>query len=279
MYKRQVKGSYTNNGDYDDFDEGESYLELSNTEEDMLDTVCSQFDNVIVVVNANNAMELDWVDKYEQIGAVIFAPGAGATGFEALGEIINGSVNPSGKTVDTFVKDLTETPYYNNMGLNAYTNVEDLKEQIAANDPAYEGSMGFVNYAEGIYVGYKFYETAAEEGLIKYEDMVQYPFGYGLSYTTFDKQIENFKDNGDTVTFDVTVENTGSVAGKDVVEIYYTAPYTNGGIEKAAANLIAFEKTDSIEPGESQTKSFTINKEDMASYDSEGIKISGGGYI
>ena len=111
-------------------------------------------------------MELDWVDKYEQIGAVIFAPGAGATGFEALGEIINGSVNPSGKTVDTFVKDLTETPYYNNMGLNAYTNVEDLKEQIAANDPAYEGSMGFVNYAEGIYVGYKFYETAAEEGLI-----------------------------------------------------------------------------------------------------------------
>ena len=107
---------------------------------------------------------------------------------------------------------------------------------------------------------------------IKYEDMVQYPFGYGLSYTTFDKQIENFKDNGDTVTFDVTVENTGSVAGKDVVEIYYTAPYTNGGIEKAAANLIAFEKTDSIEPGESQTKSFTINKEDMASYDSEGIK-------
>ena len=274
-----VKGSYTNNGDYDDFDEGESYLELSNTEEDMLDTVCSQFDNVIVVVNANNAMELDWVDKYEQIGAVIFAPGTGATGFEALGEIINGSVNPSGKTVDTFVKDLTETPYYNNMGLNAYTNVEDLKEQIAANDPAYEGSMGFVNYAEGIYVGYKFYETAAEEGLIKYEDMVQYPFGYGLSYTTFDKQIENFKDNGDTVTFDVTVENTGSVAGKDVVEIYYTAPYTNGGIEKVAANLIAFEKTDSIEPGESQTKSFTINKEDMASYDSEGIKISGGGYI
>ena len=128
-----VKGSYTNNGDYDDFDEGESYLELSNTEEDMLDTVCSQFENVIVVVNANNAMELDWVDKYEQIGAVIYAPGAGATGFEALGEIINGSVNPSGKTVDTFVKDLQQTPYYNNMGLNAYTNVDDLKNQIAKN--------------------------------------------------------------------------------------------------------------------------------------------------
>ena len=271
--------SYTNNGDYDDFDEGESYLELSNTEEDMLDTVCSQFENVIVVVNANNAMELDWVDKYEQIGAVIYAPGAGATGFEALGEIINGSVNPSGKTVDTFVKDLQQTPYYNNMGLNAYTNVDDLKNQIAKNDAAYEGSMGFVNYAEGIYVGYKFYETAAEEGLIQYEDTVQYPFGYGLSYTTFEKTIENFKDNGDTVTFDVTVKNTGDVAGKDVIEIYYTAPYTNGGIEKAAANLIAFEKTETLDPGAAETKSITINKEDMASYDSEGIKISGGGYI
>ena len=274
-----VKGTYKNNGDYDDFDEGESYLELSNTEEDMLDTVCSQFDKVIVVVNANNAMELDWVDKYEQIGAVIFAPGAGATGFEALGEIINGSVNPSGKTADTFVKDLQQTPYYNNMGMNTYTNVDDLKEQIAKNDSSYEGSMGFVNYAEGIYVGYKFYETAAEEGKIQYEDMVQYPFGYGLSYTSFDKKIENFKDNGDTVTFDVTVKNTGDVEGKDVVELYYTAPYTNGGIEKASANLLAFEKTDSIKPGKTETKSFTINKEDMASYDSEGIKVSGGGYI
>ena len=274
-----MKGTYKNNGDYDDFDEGESYLELSNTEEDMLDTVCSQFDKVIVIVNANNTMELNWVDKYEQIGAVIFAPGAGATGFEALGEIINGSVNPSGKTADTFVKDLKNTPYYNNIGLNAYTNVDDLKEQIAKNDSSYEGSLAFVNYAEGIYVGYKFYETAAEEGKIQYEDAVQYPFGYGLSYTTFDKKIENFKDNGDTVTFDVSVKNTGDVAGKDVIEIYYTAPYTNGGIEKASANLIAFEKTDSIEPGKTEKKSITINKEDMASYDSEGIKISGGGYI
>ena len=274
-----VKGSYTNNGDYDDFDEGESYLELSKTEEDMLDTVCSQFENVIVVVNANNAMELDWVDKYEQIGAVIFAPGAGATGFEALGEIINGSVNPSGKTADTFVKDLQQTPCYNNIGLNAYTNVDDLKNQIAENDAAYEGSMGFVNYAEGIYVGYKFYETAAEEGLIQYEDAVQYPFGYGLSYTTFEKTIENFKDNGDTVTLDVTVKNTGDTAGKDVIELYYTAPYTDGGIEKASANLIAFEKTETLEPGAEETRSITINKEDMASYDSEGIKVSGGGYI
>lgn len=270
---------YENNGDTPDFDEGESYLELSNPEEDMINTVCANFNNVIVVINSSNTMELNWVDNYDQIGAVILAPGAGATAFEALGEIINGSVNPSGKTADTFVKDLFATPYINNIGNNAYTNVDDLKEQIVASDSSAEGSVGFANYAEGIYVGYKYYETAAADGVINYEDAVQYPFGYGLSYTTFDKSITNFTDNGDSVSFDVDVTNTGDVAGKDTVEIYYTAPYTNGGIEKSAVNLVNFEKTETLEPGASTTVSFTINKEDMASYDSEGIKIAGGGYI
>lgn len=274
-----TNAAYTNNGSYDDFDEGESYLELSNTEEAMIEKVCSEFDNVIVVINANNTMELGWVDEYDQIGAVILAPGAGNTGFSALGEIINGSVNPSGKTVDTFVKDLTQTPYYNNIGNFSYTNVNDLREEIAAVDSSYEGNMGFVNYVEGIYVGYKFYETAAEEELIDYDAYVQYPFGYGLSYTTFEQAIENFTDNGDSISFDVTVTNTGDVAGKDVVEVYFNPPYTDGGIEKASVNLVEFAKTDSIEPGASQTISFEIAKEDMASYDSTGIKISGGGYI
>lgn len=274
-----MNASYTNNGDYDDFEEGESYLELSKTEEDMVEKVCDEFDNVVVIINANNTMELGWVDEYEEIGAVILAPGAGATGFAALGEIINGSVNPSGKTVDTYVKDLMKTPYINNIGNLAYTNVDDLKQQIAAADGAYEGNIAFTNYVEGIYVGYKYYETAAEEGFIKYDDYVQYPFGYGLSYTTFDKKIENFKDNGDNITFDVVVTNTGDVAGKDVVEIYFNPPYTNGGIEKASVNLVEFGKTETIEPGASETLNFTINKEDMASYDSEGIKVAGGGYI
>lgn len=120
--------SYTNNGDYDDFDAGESYLELSNTEEAMLDKVCSEFSKVIVVINANNPMELDWVDNYDSIGAVILAPGTGQTGMAALGEIINGSVNPSGKTVDTYVKDLTQTPYYNNIGAFAGRNFEYYSE-------------------------------------------------------------------------------------------------------------------------------------------------------
>ncbi len=274
-----MNASYTNNGDYDDFEKGETYLELSKTEEDMVEKVCSEFDNVIVVINASNAMELGWVDEYKQIGAVILAPPGGACGFTALGEIINGSVNPSGKTADTFVKDLLKTPYIHNIGNNAYTNVDDLKKQIAEADSSAEGNIAFANYVEGIYVGYKFYETAAEEGLIKYDEYVQYPFGYGLSYTTFEKKIKNFKDNGDSVSFDVTVENTGDVAGKDTVEIYYTPPYDNGGIEKASANLVQFEKTEELEPGASQVVSFEINKEDMAAYDSEGVKIQGGGYI
>ena len=273
------KATYTNNGSYDDFEAGETYLELSVTEEQMLDKVCSEFDKVVVIINANNAMELGWVDEYDSIGAVILSPGAGNTGFAALGEILNGSVNPSGKTVDTFVKDLTATPTWNNFGNFSFTNVDDLKQTIADKDPAYEGNMAFVNCVEGIYVGYKFYETAAEEGLINYEDAVQYPFGYGLSYTTFDEKIENFADNGDAISFDVTVTNSGSVAGKDVVEIYFTPPYTNGGIEKASVNLIQFEKSDLLEAGASQTLSFTIPKEDMAAYDSEGIKLANGGYI
>lgn len=271
--------TYENNGDYDDFDEGESYLQLSNTEENMIDLVCSQFNKVIVVINASNPMELNWVDDYDQIGAVLLAPAPGVAGFEALGDILNGSVNPSGRTVDTYVRDLKNTPYINNYGNFSFTNVDDFKKEIAKHDTAYEGSAAFLNYAEGIYVGYKFYETAAEEGLINYEETVQYPFGYGLSYTTFEQKINGFKNKDHEISFQVKVTNTGNAAGKEVVEVYYTPPYINGGIEKASANLIDFGKTGLLKPGDSEEIEFTIPKEEMASYDSEGIKISGGGYI
>lgn len=271
--------NYTNNGDYDDFDEGESYLELSNTEEAMIEKVCSEFDDVVVVINANNPMELGWVDEYDSIGAVILAPGTGETGMAALGEILNGTVNPSGRTADTYVYDLTQTPTYNNYGSFLFNNVEDLQAEFTEADSDYQGVQSFVNYVEGIYVGYKFYETAAEEKLIDYEKTVQYPFGYGLSYTTFSEEMTDFTDNGDTLTFDVTVTNTGDVAGKDVVGVYDTPPYNNGGIEKASVNLVDFGKTDTLEPGASQTLSFEIAKEDLASYDSTGIKTENGGYV
>lgn len=270
---------YKNNGKEPDFDEGQSYLELSKPEKDMIKTVCDNFDKVVLIVNANNPMELSFVKDYKQIKSMIWAPGAGVSGFEAIGEIMKGEVNPSGRTVDTFVKDLKKTPYINNIGNHAYSNVNDLKEAIVKSDNSAEGNISFVNYAEGIYTGYKFYETAAEEGLLNYEDTVEYPFGYGLSYTTFTQSMENFKDEGDSVSFDVEVKNTGSVEGKDVVEVYSTPPYENGGIEKSAVNLVDFAKTKSLKPGEADKISFTIKKEDLASYDSEGVKIQGGGYI
>ena len=231
-----TNASYTNNGSYDDFEPGEHYLELSVTEENMVEKVCAEFDNVVVVINANNAMELGWVDQYPSIGAVILAPGTGNTGMAPLGRIISGAVNPSGRTADTYVKDLTKTPTWNNFGHFGFDNVDDLRRQMVQNDPAYQGSMAFVNYVEGIYVGYKFYETAAQEGLINYSDHVQYPFGYGLSYTTFTQEITNFAENGDTISMDVLVTNTGSAAGKEVVEVYFEPPYTNGGIEIGRAS-------------------------------------------
>ena len=277
-----TRAKYVNNsGSYADFDEGMHYLELSNTERKVLDMVTQNFENVIVLVNANNAMELGFVDEYPQIKAVILAPGTGTYGMTALGEILNGSINPSGKTADTFVKDLTRTPTWNNFGHNGFTGdkVAQLRAEIRTADRAFEGTMGFVNYVEGIYVGYKFYETAAEEGLITYEDEVQYPFGFGLSYTTFEKKITSFEKTDDAIKMTVSVKNTGNVAGRDVVEVYFTPPYTDGGIEKASVNLIDFEKTVSLEPDGTQPVMFEIPLEDMASYDSEGIKVAGGGYI
>ena len=274
--------SYNNNStEYDDFDEGESYLELSNTEEAMIDLVCNSFDKVIVVINANNTMELGWTNEYESIDSVLLVPGTGATGMEALGEVLSGAVNPSGRTADTFVYDLFDTPTTNNSGSFLYTNVQDLKDEFTEADTAFQGVLPFVNYVEGIYVGYKFYETAAEEGLINYDEKVLYPFGHGLSYTTFTQEITSFVQNETSVSVEVTVTNTGDVAGKDVVELYFTPPYYNGGIEKASVNLIDFEKTASLEPGASEVVSFEVALEDMASYDSKSIKAASGngGYV
>ena len=271
--------SENNSDDYDDFDPGESYLELSNTEEAMIEKVCSEFDHVAVVINANNTMELGWVDQYESIQSVILAPGTGTYGMSGLGRILDGEVNPSGKTVDTYVYDLTQTPAANNQGDFSFKNVDDLKEDLLEADPGYQGNIAFVNYVEGIYVGYKFYETAAEEGAISYDELVQYPFGHGLSYTTFTQEMQNFTDHGDTVSFEVAVTNTGDKAGKEVVEVYYTPPYQNGGIEKASVNLIDFEKTQLLEPGASETVSFEIAKENLASYDTYGVKAETGGYV
>ena len=129
----------------------------------------------------------------------------------------------------------------------------------------------FVNYVEGIYVGYRYYETADDEGVLDYDATVQYPFGYGLSYTSFEQEMGevSYDPSSGTVSADVTVTNAGDVAGKDVVEVYVNPPYVNGGIEKASVNLVAFDKTGLLEPGESETVSIEFDDDDMASYDYE----------
>ena len=261
-----------NSTEYKDFEAGEHYLQLSRTEKDMLDLVCENFDNVVLVYNGANPMELGFVNEYSQIKSAVWCAGTGQSGFEALGEIVAGEINPSGKTVDTFVSDLTETPTWNNFGSFVYDNVDEYKYVATNRHTGNEDTNlpTFVNYVEGIYVGYRFYETAADEGLIDYDKTVVYPFGYGLSYTSFTQEMGDLTEQDGTISFDVTVTNTGAVAGKDVVEVYYNPPYTNGGIEKASANLIAFDKTELLEPGASETVTISFSAEDMASYDEKG---------
>ena len=257
-----------------DWDEGDTYLTLTNQEEAMVEMVCQNFDNVTLVYNGAATMELGFVEDYPQIKSVLWCPGTGQSGFNGLGNIIAGAVNPSAKTTDTFVYDLTATPAYNNIGLFQYTNMDEF---------AVNGTLpSLVNYVEGIYVGYKFYETAAAEGLINYDDVVQYPFGYGLSYTSFSQTLNSVTEADGVITVSATVTNTGDVAGKDVVEVYYNPPYTNGGIEKASANLIGLAKTQILEPGASEDVTVTFNVEDMASYDDRNAKayvLEAGDYV
>lgn len=280
--------TYKNNSkDYDDFQDGEHFLQLSKTERDMIDLVTKNFDKVTLVYNGANAFQFDFLSNYPQIKSVLWCPPTGQTGFSALGDVLAGETNPSGKTSDAFVKDLTKTPVFNNTdgaaaassssvgadGAFIYDNVDDL----AAKYTGFTGQEttvlpSFVNYVEGIYVGYKFYETAADEGLINYDDTVIYPFGYGLSYTSFEQKMGDVFHKDGKVTFDVTVTNTGDTAGKDVVEVYYNPPYTDGGIEKASKNLVAFEKTGKLEPGASETVKIEFDDDDMASYDNKDAK-------
>ena len=278
------------NGVYDDtlnegndWDAGDHYLQLSNREEEMLQMVCDNFDKVIVLINTNNAMELGFLEEYG-VDAAVYTPCPGQNGFDAVGLVLAGEVNPSGKTVDTFLYDLFNTPINNNFGQFMYDNMDEhaVVSTNFSTGTEVTAVPTFVNYVEGIYVGYKFYETAAAEGLIDYDSTVVYPFGYGLSYTTFEQTMSDITVDGDTISFDVTVTNTGSVAGKNVVEVFYNPPYTNGGIEKSTANLVAFDKTDVLEPGASQTLTISFKAEDMASYDTYGeaaYVLEAGDYI
>jgi beta-glucosidase len=262
------------------------YLELAPNEQELVRQVCAAgFQKVIVIINSANVMELGFVedDSLGHIDACLNLPGPGSTGALALGDILKGAVNPSGHTVDTFPTDLTKDPVWNNFGDN---NTED-------GDKYTDYNAYFVDYEEGVYVGYRYYETRGyTDGEEWYEDSVVYPFGYGLSYTTFEwsvddsdlrgKEIESDKDYAVTVT----VTNTGDVAGKDVVQLYASAPYYTGEIEKPHKVLVGFVKTDLLQPGESGTYTLEVTPYDFASYDYSdangngfaGYELDGGDY-
>lgn len=250
-------------------DDGKHYLELQQLETDMLEMVKSNFDRVIVLVNSSNAMELGFLED-DGIDAALWIGGPGSRGLNAVGEVLAGSVNPSGKLADTYAYDLTTHPSFYSFG--DFTYLDSTREVEAANKMV-DMTYKFVDYLEGIYVGYRFYETRwidNETGLCDeeaYQRAVQYPFGYGLSYTTFDKKITNFEDHDSSVRMEVEVTNKGTVAGKEVVEIYYTAPYYEGSIEKSHVVLAGFEKTGLLGPGESETVTISFDYDDMASYD------------
>lgn len=227
-------------------------LGLTKNRVDLFDKVCANFDNVIVIVNAGNAMELGFLDQYPSIKAALWIGTPGPFGCNSLGEILAGEINPSGRLVDTYAYDAGSSPASVNFGDYKYDNIK---------------GMSFINYNEGIYIGYRYYETRFLGDEAGYTAAVQFPFGYGLSYTNFDWKTTNFSQDNTTVSIDVQVTNTGSVAGKDVVEVYFSAPYTPGGIEKSAIELAGYAKTNLLAPGESQTVTVSFPLRDMSSYD------------
>lgn len=250
---------------------GRHYMELTENEEEMLHMVRENFENVVVLVNSSSPMELGFLET-ENVDAALWIGGPGSVGLNAVADALAGEVNPSGRLIDTYAYDATSAPAYMNIGDFSYTGTQQLGGGMGALMGGGAQPYKFIDYQEGIYVGYRYYETAAFDGYINYDETVQYPFGYGLSYTTFEQKMGDVAEKDGQISVDVTVTNTGDVAGKEVVQLYYTPPYTKGGIEKSHVVLAAFDKTDVLEPGASETVTLTFAKEDMASYDYKDAK-------
>lgn len=263
-------------------------LSLNNSELELLDFANKNFNKVVVVVNAANSMELGFLDKEDpnyasekwkdpysektidvsKTKAAIWAGCCGSQGGTALAKILNGEVNPSGHLVDTYARSLRNDPSYKNFGSYLYTNSASLN--------SYQQETYFVEYEEGIYVGYRYYETAAYEAGkgnysgFDYDTSVVYPFGYGLSYTTFGEEYTGtptYDEKTGNYSFNVKVTNTGSVAGKGVAQIYVNVPYVSGGVEKAHVVLGGYGKTQELSPNQSETLTITVNQDYFTSYD------------
>lgn len=284
------------------FDMPRSYLKLDENEQSMIDEVGSRFEKVIVLLNVATSMELQSLEADADVGAVLWIGFPGDYGMMALGPILNGDVNPSGKTVDTFAT-LESNPTWNNFGgeIGMTENYSgDAYLQRSGRLGYVDTSVYFVDEEEDIYVGYRYYETAYAEALagnypeFNYNEAVTYPFGYGLSYTRFDWTLDNAEELPATLgadtsfSIDVTVTNMGERSGRDVVQLYVTPPYTEGGIEKSAKVLVGFAKTEEIEPGASDTVTITVDSPyAFASYDCydkngngfKGYEVEAGDYL
>ena len=286
-------------GQTTDYDRG--YLHISKEEEDMLKLVRQNFDKVVVVVNTCNAMELGFLDELN-IDAAISVSGCGQSGAISIANVLSGDVNPSGRLADTFAYDLsTAATYANAPDCRTINGATGSIRQYTNSSGDQIGQSYYIDYAEGIYNGYRWYETADAEnfwssqfaldkwGVHNYEEVVQYPFGHGLSYTTFTQEVISTNPSSTATITDKTnisvtvrVRNTGTEAGKDVVQLYYNPPYKVGGVEKSAANLVAFSKTDELDPGEYQDIVLSFTGADMKSYDTanlSGVVGSNGGYV
>ncbi|MBS5389019.1 MAG: glycoside hydrolase family 3 C-terminal domain-containing protein [Clostridiales bacterium] len=249
----------------------EHYLELSQEEKELINMVDNMgFGKVILLLNSSYPMELRFLEE-GKVDAALWIGGMGETGMNSVGSILSGEVNPSGRTVDTYAYDLTSAPAVENFGSFSYTDSEFMASVFGGKEE--EVRQGYADYAEGIYVGYRYYETrwvdneTGEVNEEEYRKAVQYPFGYGLSYTTFEQEIADFTSDDKNINMTVKVTNTGNAAGKEVVQVYYTAPYQTGGIEKSHVVLADFGKTKLLEPGESEEIKISFAVEEMASFD------------
>ena len=270
-------------------DPSRSYLELTAEEEAMFEEVKADFDKIIVVFNSANIVEAGWLDEYD-VDACIYTAGYGQYGTIGLANILCGDANPSGRLVDTWAYDFMSAPAMTNFGNFTYTNASQMLTSANGVTEGLDKTSHYVVYAEGIYVGYKYYETRYEDTILgrggadssvgsttggdwNYAEEVQFPFGYGLSYTTFSLELlsgsYDEKSVGSEFTFEVKVTNTGDVAGRRSVQLYFQAPYEENGVEKSAIQLVGFEKTGVLQPGGSETVTITVDKYLLASYDYE----------
>ncbi len=279
-----VSSNFTENDETSNYVEGQHQLELCQEEKDLISAAKASCDKVVVLVNASTPLELGaLVDGEYAVDAILCVGSLGASGATGVGQVLTGAVNPSGKTTDIWASDFTADPTFNNFGGKHYTDVSGYYASNY-NSSAAEGTAYFVEYKEGVYVGYRFYETAAAEAAagtyagFDYDSAVVFPFGYGLSYTTFSQALDSVEASADAITASVTITNTGSAAGKDVAELYYSAPYVAGGVEKPAVVLGAFGKTQPLDPGSSETLTLEVPVRALASWSSEkGAYVLGAG--